>query len=421
MNPYIQSLRLRTLPLSVAGIILGSGLAYTSGSFSWMICVLAVLTALCLQILSNLSNELGDAQKGTDTDQHGREAYGLQAGTITTRQMKRMIWLFVVLSVLSGGALIFCAFGSLLAVQSLVFYGLGLLAVIGAVTYTLGKHSYGYMGLGDFGVFLFFGLLSTMGAYYLQTQTLTWEVFWCGVAIGLPCVGVLNLNNIRDMHNDRQHGKRTFASLLGPVGARVYHSLLLVGCLAIFACFGHYWALIILVPWAWHLYYLYTHSEKLDAHMPLLMFTTLIVSVLTLAACNRPSKMEQYKAEKHVQDSVRLEEQVRSLAYYESELERLMPVADSLIALFRYEKNEKYQDHGHYVVTGKKGERILVRDDGQDILVYQNGKRIGSIDDPKYEQAQHLQIVISDIKELEKRITKTSLEVQKYQKRLQKN
>ena len=95
MNPYIQSLRLRTLPLSVAGIILGSGLAYSAGSFSWAVCILAVLTALSLQILSNLSNELGDAQKGTDTDQRGREAYGLQAGTITVRQMKAMIGLFI--------------------------------------------------------------------------------------------------------------------------------------------------------------------------------------------------------------------------------------------------------------------------------------------------------------------------------------
>ena len=116
-----------------------------------------------------------------------------------------------------------------------------------------------------------------------------------------------------------------------------------------------------------------------------------------------------------------MEEQVRSLAYYESELERLMPVADSLIALFHYEKNDKYQDHGNYVVTGKNGVRILVRDDGKEILLYQNGKRIERTDDPKYDQAEHLQIVISDIKELEKRIAKTSLEVQKYQKRLQKD
>ena len=181
MNPYITSLRLRTLPLSVAGIILGSGLA---GFCHLGVFMLAVCTALCLQILSNLSNELGDAQKGTDADQHGREAYGLQAGTITQKQMKGMILLFIGLAIVSGLALLWAAFGSLLCTQSLAFIGLGALAIIGAMTYTLGKHSYGYIGLGDLGVFLFFGLLSTIGSYYLQTQTVTWEVVWCGIAIG---------------------------------------------------------------------------------------------------------------------------------------------------------------------------------------------------------------------------------------------
>ena len=287
MNPYIQSLRLRTLPLSMSGIILGSGLAFRFQSSAisnrqWLIFALAICTTLSLQILSNLSNELGDAMKGTDAEQKGRAAYGLQAGTITFAQIMRMIWLFIVLSIVFGGALIFCAFGSFFAIQSLVFYALGLLAIIGAITYTLGKHSYGYIGLGDLGVFLFFGLLSTMGAYYLQAQTITREVFWCSVAIGLPCVGVLNLNNIRDMSNDRKHGKRTFASLLGPVGARVYHSALIAGCLLIFALYDHWWTLCILPVWAWHLWYVWSHSEKLDKQMPVLMFSTLIVAILAI-------------------------------------------------------------------------------------------------------------------------------------------
>ena len=282
MNPHIQSLRLRTLPLSVAGIILGSGLAYQTGSFSWIVFILAIVTALCLQILSNLSNELGDAQKGTDTDQQERAAYGLQAGTITEKQMKGMIGLFIGLCVVFGMALVWCAFGTLLAWQSLSFLGLGLLAIIGAMTYTLGKHSYGYMGLGDLGVFIFFGLASTWGAYYLQTQTLTWEIIWCGIAIGLPCVGVLNVNNIRDMDNDQKHGKRTFASLLGQTGGRIYHSCLIIGCLAIFVGFGHWWVLCILPIWGWHLWYVWTHRQNLDKQMPVLMFSTLIVAILAL-------------------------------------------------------------------------------------------------------------------------------------------
>ena len=279
MNPYIQSLRLRTLPLSMSGIILGTFLV---PEVNWLVCALAICTTLSLQILSNLSNELGDALKGTDAHQQEREAYGLQAGTITEKQMKGMIWLFAGLCVVFGLSLIYCAFGTLFCSQSYVFIGLGLIAIIGAVTYTLGKHNYGYIGLGDLGVFLFFGLLSTMGAYYLQAQTMSWEVFWCGVAIGLPCVGVLNLNNIRDMQNDRVHGKHTFASWLGPVGARIYHYALLFGCLLIFMLYGHYWVGAIVPVWAWHIRYVGTHTESLDKQMPVLMFSTLIVSILAL-------------------------------------------------------------------------------------------------------------------------------------------
>ena len=283
MSPYIQSLRLRTLPLSVSGIILGSGLAYLSTlNFQLSVFILAICTTLCLQILSNLCNELGDAQKGTDADQQGREAYGLQAGTITERQMKTMIGLFVGLCVLFGTALVWVAFGTLLCWQSGLFLLLGALAIMGAIKYTLGKHSYGYMGLGDLGVFLFFGLLSTVGAYYLQVQTLTMEVFACGAAIGLPCVGVLNLNNIRDMAHDVAHGKRTFASCLGQEGARRYHMLLLAMCLAVFVTYGHYWTLCILPLWAWHGWFVWTHTDNLDKQMPVLMFSTLIVSILAL-------------------------------------------------------------------------------------------------------------------------------------------
>jgi len=144
------------------------------------------------------------------------------------------------------------------------------------------------------------------------------------------------------------------------------------------------------------------------------VFATLFIS------CTRVNKADQYRADKHVRDSVSLVEQERSLAFYESQLELLMPKADSLLQYFKYEKNDRYQDHGNYVLTGKNGLRILVRDDGKEILLYKEGKRIESTNDPKMEQAEELQIAISDIKELEKRIQRTSFEVQKYQKRLQK-
>ena len=152
------------------------------------------------------------------------------------------------------------------------------------------------------------------------------------------------------------------------------------------------------------------------------VFATLFIS------CTRVNKADQYRADKYVRDSVALVEQERSLAFYESQLELLTPKADSLLQYFKYEKNDHYQDHGNYVLTGKNGLRILVRDDGKEILLYKEGKRIDvekkRVHSTEYSQlinrAQELQIVISDIKELEKRIQRTSFEIQKYQKRLQK-
>ena len=150
--------------------------------------------------------------------------------------------------------------------------------------------------------------------------------------------------------------------------------------------------------------------------------------MVVLVGCNKPSKMEQYRAEKHVRDSVGLVDQQRSLAFYESQLELLKPKADSLLPYFKYEKNEKYQDHGNYVITVTGyGLRVMVRDDGKELLLYKDGKRLtneqanglkSEREREAFERAQELQIVINDIHELEKRIDKTSLEIQKYEKRL---
>lgn len=145
-----------------------------------------------------------------------------------------------------------------------------------------------------------------------------------------------------------------------------------------------------------------------------------IALAITLIACNKPSRLEQYRAERHVKDSIALVEQQRTQAYYETQLEALMPVADSLLTFFTYERNEKYQDHGYYVTNGRNNLRILVRDDGKEILLYREGKPVQTSDDPKMQRAQELQVVIKDIQECEKRIKHTSLEVQKYEKRLQK-
>ena len=281
MNKYIPSLRLRTLPLSMSGIILGTGLARPN--IDWFVFVWAILTTLSLQILSNLSNELGDAQRGTDAEQQGRAAYGLQTGALTEKEMKRMIVLFIFLNIVFGSALVLTAFDTFFCWKSAVFLGLGALAIVAAMTYTLGKHNYGYKGFGDLGVFLFFGLLSTMGGYYLQTQTITTEVVLAAVAIGLPIVGVLNLNNIRDMDNDLQHGKRTFASLLGKTGGKIYHICLLTVCFALFVWLQKYWVLCALPVIVWHVIYIFRHEgHELDLQMPVLIFTTIAIAALAI-------------------------------------------------------------------------------------------------------------------------------------------
>ena len=159
----------------------------------------------------------------------------------------------------------------------------------------------------------------------------------------------------------------------------------------------------------------------------------MMIMAAVFGCTKKPSKVEQYRADKHERDSIALTEQQRSLTYYQTQLDALMPQVDSLLPLFKYERNEKYQDHGFYVVRNEKlknhaGLRVMVQDDGQSLLVYREGKRMSEQKvselmlkgDPAVQRAQHLQIVMKDIRELEKRIEKTSLEIQKYQKRLQK-
>lgn len=172
------------------------------------------------------------------------------------------------------------------------------------------------------------------------------------------------------------------------------------------------------------------HQERLSGVIRLFQFVKKLFFVLVccvlVQACHKPSKVEQYRAEKHVQDSIALVEQERSMAYYQEQLDVLTARADSLLPLFKYEKNEKYQDHGSYVLTGRNGLRMLVRDDAQQLLVYRNGKRVSEEevsrltgkDQELYDRAMLLHVVMKDIRELEQRIRKTSLEVQKYQKRL---
>lgn len=278
VKQYIRSFRLRTLPLSMSGIILGSFLAEKVDIYVF---ILTVLTTLCLQILSNLSNELGDWQKGADTSERQGINYSLQMGALSELEFKKCIWTFAALSLVFGVALVWAAFGSLCKLESLIFLILGVFAIVAAVTYTLGKHAYGYKGRGDVSVFIFFGLLSVCGAYYLQELQFSLHVLLPATAIGFLSVAVLNVNNIRDMQQDVLVGKHTFASKLGPRISRVYHFVLVFAAI-ILLCLSGYFCVLFLAPiLIWHVIMVFRQEGKpLDKQLPILVLTTFAISVL---------------------------------------------------------------------------------------------------------------------------------------------
>jgi len=243
---WLESLRPRTLPLAFASIVVGSALAWWQGVYDPLVAFLALLTAGLLQILSNLANDYGDAVKGSDKPDRIGPMRGMQKGVITQAQMKRALIITVVLICLSGLALVWVACRTFS--DFLGFLLLGLLSIIAAITYTVGTRPYGYLGLGDISVLIFFGWLSVMGTWYLQAHTLIPAIFLPATACGLLATAVLNINNLRDIDSDRVNGKNTLAVRLGPTRARRYHAVLLMGtlvCLALFNLFS------LQSPWGW--------------------------------------------------------------------------------------------------------------------------------------------------------------------------
>ena len=228
MKAWISASRLRTLPLAIAGIILGSFLAASKNEHNWTITGMAILTAVLLQVLSNLANDYGDFSKGTDNENRVGPERALQSGAITKYQMKLALVLFIILSFISGIYLLWLSFGSQKIVYALIFLCIGILAIWAAIKYTVGKSAYGYHGLGDFFVFIFFGWVSVMGVYFLQVQTIDLPIFLPASALGLLSTGVLNLNNTRDIVNDKDSGKITLAVKLGYNNARKYQMMLFI-------------------------------------------------------------------------------------------------------------------------------------------------------------------------------------------------
>lgn len=287
----VRSLRVRATPLVLAGVIMGVSAARLDHELNWVTVLFLALTAVFLQFVSNLSNELGDAISGTDTAEREGMRYSIQNGELTQDDLKVLIASNIVLSCLSGLAMIQSAFGTLFSLRSLFFIVLGICAIAAAMKYTLGKNPYGYRGLGDLFVFLFFGLAVVCGGYYLCTGEMdAVSVLPAATAMGFFSVGVLNVNNIRDMKTDAAT-RRTTAIRLGEKGSRIYHSCLIIFgwlCMILWSlrsgssAWGY--AYVLTLPlFIIHLVGVWKNSgHKLDKMVPILAMSTFLLSLLTL-------------------------------------------------------------------------------------------------------------------------------------------
>lgn len=221
-------MRLRTLPLSLSGIIMGSSVAFYQGYWDTLIFTLAIVTTILFQILSNLANDLGDGLKGTDNkDRVGPERM-VQSGAISPKQMKFAVILTSVLSFIAAGSLIY--FGAQNMPNSIAWFyvALAILCILAAITYTVGKRAYGYHGMGDLMVLIFFGFVSVLGVYSLYSKDFLLDMILPAFTIGLLSTAVLNLNNMRDYANDAKSGKNTLVVKMGPNLAKLYHATLII-------------------------------------------------------------------------------------------------------------------------------------------------------------------------------------------------
>ena len=289
LTSYIKAMRLRTLPLSVAGVSLGLMLAIADYQVRWPVIILTLTTTVCLQILSNLSNELGDFLRGTDRveDRLG-PAYTLSAGELTSAHLKVMIAFFVILCCVSGLGMIWFSFGTFIALEPVILLMLGVTAISSAMKYTLGRNPYGYRGLGDLYVFIFFGIVSVTGSYFVASHEIrSWIILLPAASIGFFSMGVLNINNIRDIKTDIRT-RRTIPIIIGERWAKVYHaSLLAAGWIAMFL-----YASMRMFDW-WHYIFVLTlplfvfnvagvwknSGRSLDKMLPQLSASTLLFAL----------------------------------------------------------------------------------------------------------------------------------------------
>lgn len=234
MKHWLSAARPRTLPLALASIFMGSFLAAFVGKFDWLIFIFCCLTTIALQVLSNFANDFGDTQNGADLAGRVGPKRAVQSGAITSKQMLTGIYILTVICLIFGISLLYFSFKDASMRVFLVFFGLGLISMLAAYTYTAGNNPYGYSGLGDISVLIFFGLVGVLGSNYLFTKTFEWINILPALSCGLFATGVLNINNIRDIESDTRSGKKTIPARLGKEKAIIYHWVILsLGMLSI--------------------------------------------------------------------------------------------------------------------------------------------------------------------------------------------
>ncbi|MFD1095338.1 1,4-dihydroxy-2-naphthoate octaprenyltransferase [Salegentibacter chungangensis] len=290
LNSWIGAARLRTLPLSISGIIVGTTIAFQQGFFSISIFSLALGTTLGLQILSNFANDYGDGVKGTDNEDRIGPARALQSGLITQKEMKQGIVLTAIVTLFLAVLLIYAAFGKENMGYALIFFLLGVAAIVAAIKYTVGTSAYGYKGFGDVFVFLFFGIVAVYGTYFLYAHSMKWSVLLPACAFGLLSAGVLNLNNMRDRASDEKAGKETLVVKMGQKGAKNYHYFLIIGAIACLVFYtvinlealDDFLYLFGLIPLIFHLKRVDTNESPglLDPELKILALSTFAIAVL---------------------------------------------------------------------------------------------------------------------------------------------
>lgn len=290
IKTWVHAARLRTLPLSISGIIVGTTIAVQQGYFNLVIFSLALGTTLGLQILSNFANDYGDGIKGTDNEDRLGPDRAIQSGMISLREMKHGIIATAVLTLFMAILLIYSAFGQEHFLYAVIFFLLGVGAIVAAIKYTIGDNAYGYKGLGDVFVFIFFGLVSVLGTYFLYARELYWVALLPAAAIGMLSVGVLNLNNMRDLISDKKSKKITLAVKMGESKAKNYHYTLILGAIFFLIIYtvltaqelNNFLYLFAFIPLVFHLKRVIQNNDpqKLDPELKILALSTFAIAVL---------------------------------------------------------------------------------------------------------------------------------------------